>query len=99
MSKKTRQEKKLAAYRKRIKLLQEISSSSISLKKEYDKQPVEAKVQTPPRVINNVKSQDINHLKYFIKDLKKSLFIVVFIITLEILVYFVSIKDYLNLGS
>lgn len=90
MSRKTREEKKIAAYRKRLQLLQQINQP-----KSNDQSEKVTKPATPltEKIPETAVKQD-----FFIKDLKKSLFIIFLIITLEIIVYFVTIKDYLKLG-
>lgn len=89
MSKKTKKEKILAAYRKKIRML-EISSSLVESKIIKEKQksdispspviPVETEIKTinPPPT-------------YFFIDLKKSLILVFIIIALEIGLYFVKL--------
>lgn len=104
MSKKTREEKKIAAYRKQVKLLQQLSSpnlSKIQSVKEVPavkKIPEEKKIEPQPDTRIKNKSEDHSLKEYFIKDFKKSLFIISLIIALEFIVYFASIKDYLKLG-
>ena len=84
MTRKTKEEKKIAAYRKKLQLLQEITRA-----KNID-QP--KKVSEPPneKTIETIESEPTPI--HFIKDLKKSLVLIFFIITLEIIIYFVSIN-------
>ena len=88
MSRKTREEKKIAAYRKRLKLLQQINQPE-----SIDQSEKVAKPATP--LTKKTSEIAIKH-DFFIKDLKKSLFIIFLIITLEFVIYFATIKDYLR---
>lgn len=88
MPKKTRQEKIISAYRKRIKELQQ-SPTSFS-----------HTIQTPPPQVKKAEinkkaidtSGDTALRKFFFQDLIKSVFFIAFIIGLEIVLYFVSMK-------
>lgn len=84
MTRKTKKEKKIAAYRKKLQFLQEISKA-----KNIDEAK---KVSEPPseKTIETIESQSTP--THFIKDLKKSLLVIFLIITLEIIIYFVSIN-------
>ncbi len=96
MPKKTRKEKIIAEYRKRMKLLQQMNLTSpenINLQAEVtDKQIV-----TPPAKLQEMAAEektDQSKKIFFIQDLKKSLLFIVIIITLEITIYFGTISKY-----
>ncbi len=101
MSKKTKEEKILAAYRKKIKLLEEINLP----KNQPTIKVNESKIENPKADLSTKdgaktdnrkpNTEDISRRTYFLQDLKKSLFIISLIITLEIIIYFVSINRYL----
>lgn len=90
MSRKTKEEKKIAIYRKKQKLLQRMTKveSTVDLK-QINKAPGDK--------TKEISESQLRHSD-FIRDLKKSLLIIFLIITLEIIIYFVSIKDYLKLN-
>ena len=88
MSRKTREEKKIAAYRKRLKLLQQINQPE-----SIDQSEKVAKPATP---LTEKTSEIEVKQDFFIKDLKKSLSIIFLIITLEFVIYCATIKDYLR---
>ncbi|MBI5127530.1 hypothetical protein HZA76_03705 [Candidatus Roizmanbacteria bacterium] len=79
MSKKTKKEKIIAAYRKQLRHLRE-SQPVLPIKK--DSPVVVAKVVTQPK-------QTLPN--YFFVDFKKSLIFIVLIIALEIALYFVKL--------
>jgi len=89
MPKKTRQEKIIAQYRQKIKLLQNnpklvkpIFQENITVQEDEKKEK--------PQVIEKETEQDIETKKYFISDFKKSLFVISLIIALEIGLYFAT---------
>ena len=84
MTRKTKEEKKIAAYRKKLQLLQEITRA-----KNID-QP--KKVSEPPneKTIETIESEPTPI--HFIKDLKKSLLVILLISALEIIIYFARIN-------
>lgn len=89
MSRKTREEKKIAAYRKKLQLLkQNTQTGNISVEQPKIKTSVNLDQNHSPSSEKN---------NFFIKDLKKSLLIIFLIITLEFIIYFATIKDYLKL--
>ncbi|OGK25873.1 hypothetical protein A3A46_02450 [Candidatus Roizmanbacteria bacterium RIFCSPLOWO2_01_FULL_37_13] len=105
MARKTKEEKRIAAYRKKLKLLQQITEVSPErINTERSRSSREREIS----MANEIKPPEIEKTKetadtqpqglYFIKDLRKSLLIIFLIITLEIIIYFASIKDYLRLG-
>lgn len=89
MPKKTRKEKILAQQRKKY------------LHTPHNYEPVREKAPPPlPLNKNNVNipnEADILLQTYFLKDLKKSLSLISIIITLEIVIYFGTINNYLSL--
>lgn len=121
MARKTKEEKRIAAYRKKLKLLRQITGVN---NQQVKKTPSVREEVRPERsqvlsstwrsrgiktsVLNEDKPPEIEKTKetsdtqsqrlYFIKDLRKSLLFIFLIITLEIIIYFASIKDYLRLG-
>lgn len=87
MTRKTKEEKKLAEYRRRLKLQRQISLPDNKLVTNQTVTEEKTKIKVK---INEDTSKGLN--KYFRKDLKKSLFFILLIITLEIVIYFVRIK-------
>ena len=99
MSRKTKEKKKIATYRKKLRLLQQITRANnqiqdtqtqIKKNKELEinnKKPTEASIENGKKTMETQAGQT-----YFIKDLKKSLFIIFLIITLEIIIYFARIN-------
>jgi hypothetical protein len=89
MPKKTREEKIIANYRKRIKFLQEQAyiPTSKTVKPEIN-------VQKNEKIVKDHGPVEINSSlkKFFMQDLSKSLLLIVFIITLEIILYFARIN-------
>lgn len=90
MPHKTKREKIIAEYRKRLRLL---SPTPVpTLQEKIPEAPPEKKP-----VIKETDS-DISATLYFKKDLKKSLLLIAIVITLEIFLYFATINNYLKLG-
>jgi len=91
MPKKTKKEKIIAEYHKKLKLLQTQSQT-------VHQQPIKAvekiEIEEPRKIIEE---QPENN-KFFLIDFKKSIFLTVAIIALEILFYFATIKNYLKLN-
>ena len=87
MPKKTKKEKIIAQYRKKIKLLQLIQS--------VPQQPIISQSIAPkpstPKLPNPIVQENQLISKYFYQDFKKSLIFIAVIITLEISLYFVRI--------
>lgn len=84
MTRKTKEEKKIADYRRRLKLLKQTTESE---------NPDESRnLETHSEVKKNEETdnltKDIQQQTYFNKDLKKSLLFIFLIITLEIVIYF-----------
>lgn len=86
MSKKTRKEKILAAYRKKIRILEqsklETSPSAVS------KTIIETKIEKP---VITQKAKQISPPKYFFLDLRKSIILSIIIIALEFGLYFAKL--------
>jgi len=89
MPKKTKNQKIIAAYRKKLFILK--SSSS-------DLKPIESTKSQNQEIINKpkitIRKEELVLKKYFIKDLLKSFLLIFFIISFELVLYFVSIKGY-----
>lgn len=90
MPKKTKREKIISQYRKRLKLLE--------LLQETPKQiPTD---QEPEKIVVEIESarpdNDLQLRKFFVSDLKKSLSFVAAIIALEIIIYFGTINKYFS---
>lgn len=86
MPKKTKKEKLLAEYRRKLKLLQQQTAiKDIQTPKEKQVPMAENIDKIPPL------SKEALVPSYFLADLKKSLFLVGIIIALEISLYFVRI--------
>ena len=93
MPKKTKKEKMLARYHKKLRLLEnrQTVSSPIQAKiiNEASMPPAESKVKT---LINEPLIQELkNFNQYFFSDLKKSLLLITLIIGLEISLYFAKL--------
>ncbi len=91
MPKKTKKEKIIAEYHRKLRLLQNQSPAvyqqPIKVIEKIEKEEPEKIIDEPPE--NN---------KFFLIDFKKSIFLTVAIIALEILFYFATIKNYLKLN-
>ncbi|MEK7597541.1 MAG: hypothetical protein AAB441_02740 [Patescibacteria group bacterium] len=82
MPKKTKKEKILAMYHKKLRLLE---NQQVISHPEILSSPVEIKIKTP---INRPLTQKlINTNQYFFSDLKKSLLLIVLIIGVEVGLY------------
>lgn len=88
MTRKTKEEKKLAEYRRRLKLLKQSSPQEKNTESDSDKTVLSVKNE-PKR---EVSPEDIKQRLHFHKDLKKSLLFISLVITLEIIIYFATIK-------
>jgi len=99
MPRKTKKEKIIADYRKKIKLLQiQTLPKEQSPNIETMSKPLHVDVQESKQTqLTNDTAPAVN-LTYFKTDLKKSLILTIGIITLEILFYFATIKNYLKLN-
>ena len=92
MPKKTRKQKLIAAYRQKIQLLQQ--NQRVTFQRQISKNlPLtQPEIKSPSLKINQDVSEDIALKKFFIQDFVKSIFLISFVIGLEIVLYFVSIK-------
>ncbi|MDH7476496.1 MAG: hypothetical protein QHH09_03435 [Microgenomates group bacterium] len=104
MPKKTKKEKIIAEYRKRLKLLrltkivpEKAPSPEIQIEKSFTNL---VKEPEPKKQINlNIDTSEDDKIKiFFLNDFKKSLFLTTLIIALEIIFYFVSIKNNFGLN-
>ncbi len=101
MPRKTKKEKLISGYRKKIQLLQSFQTvpyqpleNKISIsEKKVEKKSVIPQVNFKP----TEEDEKIRH--FFFIDLRKSLFIIGFILALEISLYFVSMYNNLRLGK
>lgn len=93
MSKKTKRQKVIAAYRNKLRLLQKDQQSQIITQRE---KPLEKKavntVQKP-----NIAAELMFYRTYFIQDFRKSILLIGIILTLEIALYYGTINNYLRL--
>ncbi|OGK10736.1 hypothetical protein A2767_07010 [Candidatus Roizmanbacteria bacterium RIFCSPHIGHO2_01_FULL_35_10] len=80
MTRKTKEEKKLAEYRRRLKLLGQSAKPKIAVEENEPKKNIET--------ISKVKSEQ----SFFKKDLRKSLIFISLIITLEFAIYFATMN-------
>ena len=88
MAKKTRKEKIIAQYRRKLQLLETRPDYKISTTVPVVDKPVEIKqVVFQPA---DLSEDDKTIKKYFISDFKKSLIIIVTVIALEIGIYFAT---------
>lgn len=92
MPKKTKKQKIIAQYRKKLKLLSDFSNiqrleKNNDSKKENKNKPIENLRLSD----NNNQSSDNLNKKYFLKDFKTSILLIIFIIVLEIGLYFVKL--------
>lgn len=91
MSKKTKKEKIIAAYRRKMKLLEQ---KVINEPQEALLTPLTLPVKKITQ--NRQQPEEENKIRqYFLKDLKKSFMVIFLIITLEIIIYYASINKYL----
>lgn len=90
MAKKTKQEKILAAYRKKLRLLNQSRSPIESGMTKERETPVPSPVITAKAGIRipEETQEDATLKKYFLVDFKKSFIFIVTIIALEIGIYF-----------
>ena len=87
MTRKTKEEKKLADYRRKLKLLQQSESSESFSKTEITDHDEHSKPE------EKITDRNIDpDQTFFMKDLKKSLIFIFLIITLEIIIYFARIN-------
>jgi len=103
MPKKTKQEKIIAEYRKKLKLLQQNSISLPQIEKKPITQKIDNHVLTPKphETLISTDQKTYSELQVaktnFVADFKKSLLLTVAIIALEIFLYFATINHYFKL--
>lgn len=95
MPKKTKKEKIIAEYHRKLKLLETQSPSVYQQPMKVVEKVVEKIEKEEPEKI--IEEQPENN-KFFMIDFKKSIFLTISIIALEILFYFATIKNYLKLN-
>lgn len=94
MPKKTRKEKILAEYRRKLKLLEEKKRPEIFIEKAQSPKYLKKEIEhTDNKIIDKPidTKEDKAALGYFFQDLKKSLVFILIIISVEVLLYFVKI--------
>lgn len=99
MPKKTKKQKIIAEYHKKIQLLQ---------KQRYPNIKTEEKISTPIKKEEIIKESIKKELlsteaeiiikNFFYQDFKKSFILIATIVALEFFLYFATIKNYLRLG-
>lgn len=97
MPKKTKKEKILAEYRRRLKLLQLNQPNQLQEITPVINTVSNESIEKKEPIIGN--EEDALITSYFKKDFKKSLFLITIVITLEISLYFATINNYLRLGK
>jgi len=100
MPKKTKKQKIIAQYRKKIKLLetQSVQPHPPTVKKTSVVKEQNPQVNTKVPATETFDKQAADRLAiFFVSDFKKSLLLTLAIITLEILFYFATIRNYLKL--
>lgn len=85
MPKKTKKEKLLAVYRKKLRLLEQANKQPLS------KMPEPASSLISETVSKTIINEQTVAPRYFFTDLRKSLILVVIIIALEISLYFAKL--------
>jgi hypothetical protein len=95
MPKKTKEQKILAQYRKKLRLLQ--PSPSISNPEQNNIHSNKTKAVLIESKVFPATQEENFMRRFFFTDLKKSLILIIIVIGLEILFYFVSIKGYLGI--
>lgn len=92
MPKKTKKQKIIAQYRKKLKLLSDFSNTQrLEKKDDFKKEDKNKQIENLRLSDNNNQSSDNLNKKYFLKDFKKSILLIIFIIALEIGLYFVKL--------
>lgn len=100
MTKKTKKEKIIAQYRRKMKLLSQMINRQENLlikQKELSPEKKDDQKKITNVNINQIKRKDeifdYNLISFFKEDFKKSSLISFFIIALEFLIYFVMMKN------
>lgn len=95
MPKKTKKEKIIALYRKKLKLLHEkqvnVSINKITKIEEEDFHPGIEKNAKPKVISEQHQNKQEKNTDFFLQDLKKSLILTGVVIALEIFLYFIRI--------
>ncbi len=93
MPKKTKKQKIISEYRKKIKLFSNFSN--IEKKEKENNLKIENKKKQIKNLqlssYNDTESLDNLNKQYFLKDFKKSIILIIFIITIEIALYFANL--------
>lgn len=103
MPKKTKQEKIIAEYRKKLKLLQQNSTNLPKIEIEPINQKIDKKVSISvlPKTPTSIDQKSYLELQAaksnFVADFKKSLLLIGAIIALELFLYFATINHYFKL--
>jgi hypothetical protein len=93
MSKKTKRQKVIAAYRNKLRLLQKDQQSEIVTQQE---KPLEKQTLNDlPKP--NVSADLMLYRTYFLNDFRKSILFIGIILALEIVLYYGTINNYLKL--
>ncbi len=106
MPKKTRQQKVISAYRRKLKLLEQLNQTPLSRatkeikvestgEKIISKTPQQKKIEIVDQL--PVTEKDLSLKIFFKQDLRKSLILIGLIIALEIIIYFGTINNYFRL--
>lgn len=99
MPKKTRKEKVIAAYRKKLRLLEQMGQPTTPEVITYSAKsaPIEEPSSLEIEEKSTIDKEETALKTFFIKDLRKSLLLVGLIIALEIIIYFGTINNYFKL--
>lgn len=98
MPKKTYKEKLISQYRKKLKLLEMQKNVNEPLPQE--KKQIQTQIPKPiPYKQYEMNEEEKRTKSFFIVDFKKSIFIIGFVLALEISLYFVSMYTNLRLGG
>jgi hypothetical protein len=98
MPKKTRKEKIIANYRRKLKLLQnQPMTTTQNIEIGMIKKQAISSLKTTTHIEHESTEETNLITSYFKTDLKKSLILIAVIIGLEIFLYFATIKQYLRL--
>lgn len=101
MAKKTKKEKIIAQYRRRLKLISQLTKNQILVspeqknsreKKENNQIKLSDQAEQEANIRTNHQSSHLPLIRFFKEDFKKTSIVSFFIITLEFIIYFVMIK-------
>ena len=95
MPKKTKKEKIIAGYRRKLKLIQNQNEDK---NKPVNHKKTDIKIASSAKHVaaTNIQPENTISTVYFSKDLKKSIILIISIIALEFFLYFATIKQYLR---